>query len=482
MSTGFASAYPDAARYAPGSFEAVDRAIAAGASAAFSFLEQLVAAPSTVGREAQAQEIVAAELARLGFGVSQVAIPLQTAARSPGGVAQLSYDGRHDVLGRINPGAGPSLLLNGHVDVVPAQAALWSADPFTPAIADGWMSGRGAGDMKGGFAMALLAVGALRTAMPDALTGELSFLSVIEEECTGNGTLAACQAGVLADTVVVVEPTGLDLLLGGVGVLWAEIVIDGVSAHVQSADRAVNPVRYLPAMLAALAGLEAELQASAADPAFSEVASPYNVNVGTLQVGDWPSSVPGQARLGVRVGYPRGRSPEEVLERVSDAVLGAAAQDPWLAEHPPQILPAGYRAEGYLLSGDHPLASAMSDAHSWAHGVSPRRHVLGSTTDARYYVNHFSRPALAYGPRARNIHGADEAVELASIVAGARTLARFMARYFAAGGLPGEPDVIRHTAGQAGGTPSGGTPSAGSPAGGIPADGSPVDGMTGAGE
>jgi acetylornithine deacetylase len=443
LATGFASADPDAARYAPGSFEAVDQAIEAGASAAFGFLEKLVAAPSVVGHEARAQEIVAAELARLGFGVSQVPIPPETAAQSPGGVAQLSYAGRYDVLGRINPGAGPSLLLNGHVDVVPAEAALWSTDPFTPVVSGGWMTGRGAGDMKGGFAMALLAVSALRAAMPGALTGELSFLSVIEEECTGNGTLAACQAGVLADSVVLVEPTDLDVLLGGVGVLWAEIVIDGVPAHAEAADRAVNPVRYLPAILEALAGLEEEMHAGAGDPAFSDVARPYNVNVGTVRAGDWSSCVPGQARLGVRVGYPRDRTPEETLDRVRDVVLAAAARDPWLAEHPPQVREAGYRAEGYLLSSDHPLATAMSDAHGWAHGVSPRRHVVGSTTDARYYVNQFGRPALAYGPRVRNIHGANEAVELASIVGGARTLARFIARYFAAGGLPGEPDLIR---------------------------------------
>jgi acetylornithine deacetylase len=443
VSTGFASADPGAARYAPGSFEAVDQAIEDGAGTAFAFLERLVAAPSTVGQEAPAQEIVAAELTRLGFSVSAVPIPPDVAARAPGGVAQLAYDGRADVLGRMNPGAGPALLINGHIDVVPARAELWSRPPFAPAVSGGWMTGRGAGDMKGGFAMALLAVGALRAAMPGAVTGELSFLSVIEEECTGNGTLAACQAGVLSDAVVLVEPTGLDLLLGGVGVLWAEIILDGVAAHAESADRAVNPVRFVPGILAALAGLEAELRAGAGDPAFSEVASPYNVSVGTLQAGDWPSSVPGQARLGVRVGYPRNQAPEDALERVRDAVLAVAAQDPWLARHPPQVRAAGYRAEGYLLSGEHPLVTAMSDAHGWAHGTSPGQYVTGSTTDARYYLNQFSRPALAYGPRARNIHGADEAVELASIVAGARTLARFIARYFAAGGLPGEPEVIR---------------------------------------
>jgi acetylornithine deacetylase len=63
--------------------------------------------------------------------------------------------------------------------------------------------------------------------------------------------------------------------------------------------------------------------------------------------------------------------------------------------------------------------------------------VLGSTTDARYYLNQFGQPALAYGPTARSIHAPDEAVELASIVRGARTLARFIVRFFADGGLPG---------------------------------------------
>jgi acetylornithine deacetylase len=449
VSAGFApgsfdaAGYATRAQYAPGSFEAVDAAIEAGAGAAFEFLERLVREPSTVGYEAGAQEIVAAELDRLGCEVSLVPIPPQTATSSPGGVAQGSYAGRGDVLGRLNAGARPSLLLNGHIDVVPAEEPVWTGDPFTPHTADGWMTGRGTGDMKGGFAMGALALGALRAARPAALTGELSFLSVIEEECTGNGTLAAGRAGILGDAVVLLEPTGLDLLLGGVGILWIEIGVAGVPAHAEAADRAVNPVRFMPMLLRALADFAAEL-ATADDPAFGEIASPYNVNVGAVQAGDWPSSVPARLRLGVRIGFPRNRTPEEILERARDAVLAAAAQDPWLAEHPPTVREVGYRAEGYLLAAAHPLVRAVSDAHAWAHGGAPRERVMGSTTDARYYLNQFGRPALAYGPRARNIHAADEAVELASIVAGARTLARFIARYFAAGGLPGEPDRPAH--------------------------------------
>jgi acetylornithine deacetylase len=285
--------------------------------------------------------------------------------------------------------------------------------------------------------MGLLAVAALRRAMPAALTGELSFLSVIEEECTGNGTLAACDAGVLGDAVVLLEPTGLDLLLGGVGILWAEIEAEGVPAHAEAADRAVNPVRSVPVILEALAGLAAEFARDNADPVFAGVASPYNVNVGTVRAGDWASSVPARVRLGVRVGYPRRWSAGEAFDRVGTAVHQAAAADPWLAGHPPVLRQTGFRAQGYLLRHDHPLVTAVADAHAAAHGHRPAPLVLGSTTDARYYLNQFGRPALAYGPRARNIHAPDEAVELASIVRGARTLARFIVSFFAAGGLPG---------------------------------------------
>src|SRR5690242_8543058 len=284
--------------------DAVDRAIEAEADSAFAFLERLVRAPSTVGNEAGAQDVVAGELDRLGFAVSQVPVPERTAAHPAAGVPQCSYAGRDNVLGRLNPGASPSLLFNGHVDVVPAEAAAWSGDPFEPVTADGWMRGRGAGDMKGGFAMGLLAVAALRRAVPGALTGELGFLSVIEEECTGNGTLAACDAGVLGDAVILLEPTGLELLLGGVGVLWVDIETEGVPAHAEAADRAVNAVRSVPVILRALAGLEEEIAQQAADPAFAGVARPYNVNVGTVRAGDWASSVPARVRVGVRVGYP----------------------------------------------------------------------------------------------------------------------------------------------------------------------------------
>jgi acetylornithine deacetylase len=360
----------------------------------------------------------------------------------PGGVAQASYADRPNVLDLINPGGSPSLLLNGHVDVVPAESGRWAGDPFTPVRADGWLTGRGAGDMKGGFAMGLLAVAALRRVAPGAMAGELGFLSVIEEECTGNGTLAACRAGVLADAAVLLEPTDLNLLLGGTGIVWAEIEVDGVAAHAEAADRAVNPVRFLPALLRALARLEDELNKPGDDPAFDHLPRPYNVNVGTVAAGDWPSSVPARARLGVRVGFPRRWTPAEALDRVRAAVLGAAADDPWLAAHPPSVRPAGFRAEGYLIGEDHPLVRALAAAHAEAadRAVNPVRFLPALLRALARLEDELNKPGddpvFDHLPRPYNVNvGTDESVELASIVSGARVLARFMAGFFAAGAV-----------------------------------------------
>lgn len=411
------------------SWEAVDEAINNGAEAAFAFLERLVAAPSTVGHETAAQQVVAAELDRLGFEVSELCIPEEVAELPQAGVAQTAYKGRPNIRGRINPGRSPSLLLNGHVDVVPADKQTWTSDPFAPIRQDGWLVGRGAGDMKGGFAMGLLAVSALNRAMPEAIRGELAFLSVIEEECTGNGTLAACEQGVLGDAVVLLEPTDLGLMTGGVGILWADVEIRGVPAHAEAAHRAVNPVDRIPVILGALAALETRFE-KGGDPAFADLARPYVANAGVVTAGDWASSVPARAHLKVRIGFPRQVPPDEALAVLREEIQKASASDPWLSANPPRVSPSGFRAEGYLIDEAHPLVNALAGAHAHAHQSTPDRFVLGSTTDARYYLNQFGVPAVAYGPRSRNIHGADEAVELASIVAGARTLARFIARFF----------------------------------------------------
>lgn len=414
--------------------ERLDARIAERAEESFRLLERLVAAPSIVGAERGAQDVLGEAIEELGFELELQAIPEAIGAAPGAGVPLLPYAGRHNLVGRRpgDPGRS-SLLLNGHIDVVPADAPeLWASPPFEPHRRDGWLHGRGAGDMKGGFAMGVLALRALLDVDPDTLAAPIAFLAAIEEECTGNGTLAAARGGLLADAVVLLEPTELELLRGGVGVLWLEVTVAGRAAHAEVASGAVNAIEAALPLLAALRAYELELNATEAD-ARIDGDHPFTLNIGRIEGGDWASSVPARARFEVRIGYPATWTAIEAEARVRARVAEAAARDPWLAEQPPHVRASGFRAEGYDLPGDAPLARLLGQAHRQAHGMEPNSTVRATTTDARTYLNLFDTPAICYGPRTRALHGIDEAVELESIVAGARTLARFIAAWSASG-------------------------------------------------
>ena len=404
--------------------EKLDAAIDREAPHAFDFLARLVEQPSTLGTERGALEVATDELERLGFRIEWLPIPGDIGDDPAAGVPPV-VDGPREVLVARRPGrdggAARSLLLNGHLDVVPSgDARLWSHPPFAPVIRDGWMHGRGAGDMKGGWAMAALALAALLGEGDPG--GDLTVVGVIEEECSGNGTLASVRAGVLADAVVLPEPTDLALLASGVGVLWLDVEVTGRQGHALAAPDGVSALEASLAVLDALNTIAAELNAEEDEPR-------YHVNVGTFAAGEWRSTVPGTAALGVRIGLPADWDPEDGQNWVAERLTAELAGHPWLADHPPTITPSGFRARGYALPNDSALARSLAAAHRDVHGADPAVLASDGTTDARFYLNEAGVPALCYGPRVRGMHGVDEAVELDSIVAGARVLARFMASW-----------------------------------------------------
>jgi acetylornithine deacetylase len=259
--------------------------------------------------------------------------------------------------------------------------------------------------------------------------GRLTVVSAIEEECTGNGTLASIDAGLTADAALLVEPTSLDILLGGIGIVWFELLITGRSAHAESADRAVNPIDVAMRLMSSLRGFEAELNANGRDPLLPEAEHPYNLNIGRMDAGDWQSSVPATARIGLRLGFPRAWTVEEAEDRVRQAVAEAARNDDWLRDTPPQVRFNGFRAHGHVADEASELVRCLTQAHADAHGTPAVGKLMATTTDARSYLA-AGIPAVCYGPVAHNIHGVDEAVELDSIVEGARTLTRFLATWF----------------------------------------------------
>jgi len=142
-----------------------------------------------------------------------------------------SNPGMLNVIGKLEAGDGPTLVLNGHMDVVPAgELDRWSWDPFGGQLQNGYILGRGASDMKGGLAALLVALSKI-TSIPD-LKGNILFMAVPDEETGGNfGTRFLLEKGYIGDASLIAEPSGQNPTIGQKGNLWINAIARGVSAH-----------------------------------------------------------------------------------------------------------------------------------------------------------------------------------------------------------------------------------------------------------
>lgn len=405
--------------------------IAAAVAAEREWMEQLLArlvtAETTLGNEEAGQALIAEAFA--DCGLEPVSVPLDAArlrADPFSSPFSWSVEGKRNVVASwAGAGGGRSLILGGHIDVVPpASAALWTSPPFQPRIEGDWLYGRGGGDMKAGLVAMTGAIRALRRAGVE-LAGSVQLQSVVEEECTGNGALQCLLDGHTADACVITEPHPDHFTVAQVGVLWFHVDVRGIPAHAARASKlGFNAIDATYMVLAALRELEADANVSPPAP-YDAFEHPINLNPGIVSGGDWASTVAAECTLSCRLGLYPGESPADARGRVEDTIARAAAADPLLRDHPPVVRYDGFACEGSVVSEQEPLVQDLSAAYASVHGSAPRLEATTATTDARHYVRH-GIPAVCFGPRAERIHGIDERVSLSSLAEVARVLAAFV--------------------------------------------------------
>ncbi|RLB44046.1 MAG: acetylornithine deacetylase [Deltaproteobacteria bacterium] len=393
---------------------------------------RLVKEPSTLGKEDSAVRLAEEELKRLSFDPVSVPIESEMMKQHPGFArVPWDYEGRRNVVAvhQADGQGGHSLILNGHLDVVsPEPLELWDTDPFDPVEKDGWLYGRGAGDMKAGVAAMTYALYATERA-GFGLNAPVTIQNVIEEECSGNGTLACLTAGYDAEAALIPEPFGPTILTNQLGVLWFKVSVRGAPAHVLSTTSGTNAIEKSFILIKGLRELEAELNRSSVPEKYKEVFHPINLNIGIFKSGDWPSTVPATAEFHGRLSFFPGVSYDEICGRIVDAVRKAAQKDAWLAENPPVVDFYGFRSEGHSLPLDLPAFSLLADCHKAITGEDVREYIATCTTDLRALNLYGSGQATCYGPVAENIHGANERVEISSIIHVAKVYAVFISRW-----------------------------------------------------
>ncbi|MEQ8655159.1 MAG: ArgE/DapE family deacylase [Kiloniellales bacterium] len=398
------------------------------------FTRDLVRHPSLRGQEHTAQEMMYRALAGRGYAMDRWRLDPEEMKHHPGfSPVAVPYDNAINVVATHTPKAatGRSLVLNGHIDVVPVGPLdMWENPPFEPVLEGDWLYGRGAGDMKAGLVANMFALDALkRIGLQPAATVYLQ--SVTEEECTGNGALSCHIRGYRSEAAVIPEPVDDSLIRGNTGVIWFQVKIRGVPVHVREASSGANAILAAYEVIQALKELEDRWNArKVGRPYYEEVAKPININVGKIAGGDWASSVPAWCTLDVRAAIYPGDEPADAAREIEEAVRNAARNNSFLANNPPEIVYNGFFAKGYVLEegsdAEATLAQAFSQVHS---GQTLGSQVMPGYLDGRVFVIYDGIPCLVYGPYSENIHGFNERVSLDSIRRVTKTLALFIASW-----------------------------------------------------
>ncbi|MDM5281914.1 ArgE/DapE family deacylase [Peribacillus frigoritolerans] len=399
------------------------------------FLQKLCQFPSTLGNESPIQHFIADFLEKeLNLSVSKVIPDPEKLSSHPGySEPEWTYDERPVVIGEYRAEGdkkGKSVIFQGHIDVVsPEPVSFWEHDPWGAEIVGNKMYGRGTADMKSGVAAMIFALKAVRDA-GIKLSSNVIIKTVTEEECTGNGALAAIEEGFKADAALIPEPVlGQKGLIAQVGVIWVRVKVKGLGAHTEKADKAVNSIIESYKMINALLDYEKTLNSQKRHKDFAEHHHPYNINIGKIYSGDWPSTVPSECTIEARVGFPPGVNPQDVKDDIKSYLLAAAEKDEWLSENPPEITFYGFHAEGFSIDPNQELFDVLNLAHM---AVEEKPLEVGSftaTTDARFYNLYYDISATCYGPTGEGLHAPNEWVDLDSVKRVTKTYAAFLLKW-----------------------------------------------------
>jgi acetylornithine deacetylase len=329
-------------------------------------------------------------LAHDGSGEAAAAEVVADWARAAGLEVELdeALPGRPNVLVIARgSGGGGTLLLNGHLDTVGVAGM---DEPFAAEVRDGRLHGRGAYDMKGALAAALVAAAHARE---ERLAGDVVVACVIDEELGSAGTerLVASRS---ADAAIVCEPTEERVCVAHKGFAGFEVVARGRAAHGSRPDLGIDAIAAMGPVLTRLGALADALGRRPGHP----LLGPGSIHASTIEGGQEYSSYPGRCVLvGERRTLP-GESLADVEAELARLVAGTGAD-----------ARVTFAREPFELGADDELAGivARSAGADALEGIP-------FWTDAALLAA-AGIPTVVFGPVGAGAHATEEWVELASL-------------------------------------------------------------------
>jgi acetylornithine deacetylase len=321
---------------------------------------------------------------------------------------QEAAPGRPNVIGVLRgEHPGRSLMLCGHVDTVGVDGM---AAPFEPVERDGRLYGRGAQDMKGGVAAMIDAVRVARA--QGFRRGTLIVAAVVDEEYASLGADALVTAWA-ADAAVVTEPTDLQVGVGHKGFAWLEVETRGRAAHGSRPKEGRDAILRMGRVLHALERLDRDLQGRAPHP----IMGTASLHASLIDGGRELSSYPDACRLQMERRTIAGEGADTARAEVGAILERLCVDDP---EFEGSVRPMFARPP-YEIAAAHPLPAALQVSARRA-GLTPGTTGMSFWTDAAV-LGSAGIPAILFGPGGAGLHGVEEYVHVADVLACRDTLA-----------------------------------------------------------
>ncbi len=389
-------------------------------------LQKMVQLDSKQGNEQDVQKYIAQQLSNMGLKVDAWDLKGERLKEHEFFYSNRStFEGSPNVIGVLKgTDRGKSIILNGHVDVVPeGDWEQWTDVPFSGKNEAGHIYGRGSTDMKGGNIALLMAIEAIKS-LNISLKGDVIFQSVVEEESGGAGTLDAILQGYKADAAIIPEPTHMKIFPKQQGSKWFRLIVTGKTAHGGTPYLGVSAIDKAFVVNQHVKQLEQIRNDRIDDPLYDEIPVPIPINIGSIKGGEWPSSVPDVVILEGRIGIEPGETLEHAQEEMEQWIQQLGEKDEWFQKHPVQIEWFGARWVPGEIDLDHPLMNVLQ--RNFTKIMHQEAEIVASPwgTDGGLLTQVANTPTVVFGPGITELaHYPNEKIEVKKIIEVAKIIA-----------------------------------------------------------
>ena len=391
------------------------------------FLRELISYPSVTGEEKDIQAFISHWLKdHLEVAVDVWEPNLEELKRHPGYVpVERDYRDRPNVVGVYKgQGSGRSLLFNGHVDVIPSgPEEAWQSNPWAGTVNDGKIFGRGASDMKAGLAAYTMGIYAI-LGSGVKLRGDVILEYTVDEELSGNGTLAAITRGYAADAGISGETSSMNVQPACIGRIWYEIPVKGKPAGIQRQWEGVNAIDKGYLVVKAVSEFQEERMKRITHPLYPNIRETIPCLVGMFQAGSYPSAFPDSCLLKGSMATVPGEDSDRVKKELAEHLKSSTSTDSWLKENPPAVKYTGYFAEPSEISVNHDIVKCLKAAYETALGVKPSVSGRTGAADIRFLNKYGHTPSVIFGPGPTDqMHATNEYAKVDDLIAATKVYA-----------------------------------------------------------